>query len=436
MDRARRRVHGPSTQKLQANREMTEELTNLKLMGFSIEVETDPITLQLQTDKGPFSVEISKTQLAKLVYALRFVLYAEEPLQRKRLRKEAEVELVPAPSEEPKKSRRSKAMPNLYEILADAQNGQAMAGLGRELGLTSRQTQTAVAALLPAISMGLKRSTATPEGLGDLFGVMGQQPNLYAMYDDPNTAFSREGREAGNAVLSQMFGSPDASRAIADQAQHFSGVTSDILKKLLPVLAGILISGLMRSKPGQASPSAPQTSPEQGSGALGDILRQIFGQGSSESAGPAASPAPSAPQTAPKQDGSLRDKLGPGPGYQLPTGGQQSPGGQPAPGGDILAQMMRELAKAIEEGRLKPVVVGPIEIGIPGQAGPAGQTQTPMGDIFGQILRDLLGGKGRQTQPAGLTIFGDRLEAGRAVEQNQLDSFQKVFDRFLGNQRS
>ena len=115
---------------------MTEELTNLKLMGFSIEVETDPITLQLQTDKGPFSVEISKTQLAKLVYALRSVLYAEEPLQRKRLRKEAEVELVPAPSEEPKESRRSKAMPNLYEILADAQNGEAMAGLGREFGLS------------------------------------------------------------------------------------------------------------------------------------------------------------------------------------------------------------------------------------------------------------------------------------------------------------
>ena len=433
MDRARRWMQGRSTQKPQANREMTEEITNLKLTGFSIEVETDPITLQLQTDKGPFSIEISKTQLEKLVYALRFVLYAEEPLQRKRLSKEAEVELVPAPSEESKELRRSKAMPNMYEILADAQNGQAMAGLGREFGLTSQQTQAAVAALLPAISMGLKRSTATPEGLGDLFGVMGRQPDLYAMYDDPKTALSRKGREAGNAVLSQMFGSPDASRAIAAQAQHFSGVTSDILKKLLPVLAGILISGLMRSKPGQASPSAPQTSPEEGGGALGDILRQIFGQGSSES-GPAASPPPSVPQTAPKQDGSLRDKLGPGPGYQIPTGGQQSPGGQHAPGGDILAQMMRELAKAIEEGRLKPVVVGPVEIGIPGQAGPSGQTQTPMGDIFGQILRDLLGGKGAQTQPAGLTVFGDRLEAGRAVERNQLASFQKVFDRFLGNQ--
>jgi hypothetical protein len=38
-----------------------------------------------------------------------------------------------------------------------------------------------------------------------------------------------------------MFGSPDASRAIADQAQQFSGVSSAILKKLLPILAGIYL---------------------------------------------------------------------------------------------------------------------------------------------------------------------------------------------------
>ena len=102
---------------------------------------------------------------------------------------------------------------------------------------------------------------------------------------------------------------------------------------------------------------------------------------------------------------------------------------------------MRELAKAIEGGRLKPVVVGPIEIGVPGQAGPAGQTQNPMGDVFGQILRDLLGGKGGQLKPASLAdgmgsaVFGDRLEAGRNVEQAQLESLQQVFDRYGGAQR-
>jgi hypothetical protein len=200
-------------------------------------------------------------------------------------------------------------MASPYEILADAQQGEAMAGLGREFGLTPQQTQAAVAALLPAISMGLKQSTATHEGLGDLFGVMGRQPDLHAMYDDPQAAFSREGRAAGNEVLSKMFGSPDASRAMADQAQQFSGVTSAILKKLLPVLAGILISGLMRSGSGQAAPSAPQTSPGDGGG-LGDILRQIFGQGTPGSAGPTASPVPSAPPTSSTQGGGLGGKLG------------------------------------------------------------------------------------------------------------------------------
>jgi hypothetical protein len=331
-------------------------------------------------------------------------------------------------------------MANLYEVLADAQNGEAMSELGQQFGLSPQQTQTAVATLLPAISMGLKRATATPEGLGNLLAVMGAQPDFDAMYDDPQVAFSREGRAAGNAALSRMFGSPEASRAIADQSQQLSGISSTILKKLLPVLAGIIISSLMKSGPGKAAPSAPapQPTPEDVGGGLGDLLRQIFRQGSPESTGPVAGPSP---QTAPKQDGGLPD-LGPRPGYQLPTGGQQSPaptdsgGGQGGPGGDILAQIMRELAKAIEEGRLKPVVVGPIEIGIPGQTGPTGQTQSPMGDIFGQILRDLLSGKGGQLKPASLAggmgsaVFGDRLEAGQGVDPAHLKSLQEVLDRF------
>ena len=58
-------------------------------------------------------------------------------------------------------------MASLYETLSDAQQGEAIAALGREFGLTPEQTQAAVESLLPAISLGLKQSTATPEGLGD-----------------------------------------------------------------------------------------------------------------------------------------------------------------------------------------------------------------------------------------------------------------------------
>ena len=139
-------------------------------------------------------------------------------------------------------------MANLNDMLANAQGGQATASLGRKFGLTPEQTNAAVTALLPAISTGLKRATATPEGLANLLAVMAQQRRLSSMYDDANTAFGQEGRDAGNDVLSVIFGSPEVSRAVADRAQTQSGIGSSILNKLLPILVGMLISGMLGKK--------------------------------------------------------------------------------------------------------------------------------------------------------------------------------------------
>ncbi len=342
-------------------------------------------------------------------------------------------------------------MTSLYDVLTDAEDGEAMARLSREFGLTPQQTEAAVTALLPAISSGLKRSTATPEGLGNLFAMMGHQQDLRAICDDPKVAFAPAGRAAGNDVLSTIFGSPDVSRAVADQAQRFSGVSSGILKQMLPVLAGILISALMGGKPGKAA--APQMPPSPGAGGnLGDVLGQIFGRAAPGSAG--ASPLPQqAPAPAP---------------VPVPTGSAEQQGG-----GDLLGQILREMEKGIREGRIKPVIIGgPIRAPVPGGQGapapmpmPGGQaapapadTQMPGGDILGQILRDMLGGAGgpgrapqRPVQSpqmkdlsdlskqlgvmggVGAAVFGERLEPGRDVEQEHLDNIQGVFDRFFGN---
>jgi hypothetical protein len=309
-----------------------------------------------------------------------------------------------------------------------------------------------VASLLPAISMGLKRSTDTPDGLGNLFALMARQPDLYAAYNDPRIAFSPEARDAGNAVLSTMFGSPDASRAIAGQAQQLSGISSTILKKLLPVIVGLIISGLMRSGSGRAAPQAPQpapqSAPEQGGGLI-DILRQIFQQGQAEATNQPDSG--SSPWGIPPIGDILGTDRGgtaspqKAPQMPMPTPADQpvpqptDAGGGNIPGGDLLPSILRELEKAIREGRLKPIVVGPIEIGIPGQAGPVGsdQTQAPGGDILGQILREVLKGGQAQLprQGVGAAVFGDRLEPGRGVGQAQIDSFQEVLDQFLGAQR-
>jgi hypothetical protein len=45
-------------------------------------------------------------------------------------------------------------MASLYETLSGAQQGEAIAALGREFGLTPEQTQAAVESLLPAIIPG------------------------------------------------------------------------------------------------------------------------------------------------------------------------------------------------------------------------------------------------------------------------------------------
>jgi len=371
-------------------------------------------------------------------------------------------------------------MATLQEILARSQQGEAMKFIAQAYDLTTEQTQAAVAALLPAISMGLKRSTATPEGLGDLFDVAGRQPALYAMFDDPDIALSPEGVASGDAVLANLFGSPEASRAVTAHAQQLSGVGGAILEKILPVLVGMILSGLMRGGSGQAEPAPRQPMPPQpmprqpapeqsgpGGGGIFDIFREIFQQGGS-------SPAPYQPGQGPVPPiGDILDSIGDGrrapsepaaPKFPIPdvtsevpdsntqsqpiprppaSGGDQTyPGGQAAPGGDIFAQILKELGKAVQEGRVKPVIVGPGG-SRPGHAAPGGgqaQPQSQGGGIFGDILKEVLGGAlgqggaGRQSlagpaSGAGALVFGEALEHGTSITEQDTKSLQEIFDR-------
>jgi hypothetical protein len=344
--------------------------------------------------------------------------------------------------------------------------------IGREFGLTPEQTQAAVTALLPAISTGLKRATSTPEGVARLLAVTARQRYLRAMYDDPETAFAEPGRDAGNDILSVIFGAPAVSRAIADRAQMQSGIASSILKKLLPVLVGMLISGIFGRRSDEAAPAGAPGTTGAGGGGLWDILEQVFRRGlSGQSGTPPVQPQQGSP--------SSNQQPLPIPGGPFPS--SRDAGGQPPPGGDFLEQILRELQKAIQDGRLKPVVIempmpggqtgsapseapttggdmppvakpsaAPIPGGdsLPGPRMPApgsrmpSNPQSPGGGFLEDILRDLLGGASgapsRIPQGGALSAnaFEDRFEAGREVDQAHLDKIQSVFDQFFGSRRA
>ena len=300
-------------------------------------------------------------------------------------------------------------MANLNEILENANGGEAISILGRELELTPEQTQSAITALLPAISSGLKQSTSSVDGLGNLFALMGQQKDLPGLFDDAKMALSPDGIAAGNQALSLIFGSQEVNQAIVDQAQKFSGVSSSVLEQ---AVAGAHRNRRFRTDAQRISRNCASVggaqaamSPLGAGGGLGDILGQVFGRVLTGGGAPA--PAPSSGGAGPLGDilGQIFGQ-GAGPGGATAPAPQGSPfpspantgGGQAAPGGDLLSMIFREVLKGIQNGSIKPVIIGgggPIQIPMPG--GPGGQDgsgapQVPGGDIFGKILRDVLGG--------------------------------------------
>ncbi|BBF93823.1 DUF937 domain-containing protein [Blastochloris tepida] len=177
---------------------------------------------------------------------------------------------------------------NLYEIIANAQGGAAMANLARLYGLSQQQAQAAVEALLPAFALGLKRTTETPDGLSAFFGMLARNP--YAeWFENAGRLFADASQQAmgfrpqqqalpGEDVMALLFGSKEVSRAVAAQAAALSGVGIEITKAMMPVIAAMIAAGLPQAMRGQAGmaeafqrafapmmPPAPAPEPAPGS---------------------------------------------------------------------------------------------------------------------------------------------------------------------------
>lgn len=138
-----------------------------------------------------------------------------------------------------------------------------MEAMARQYQLTPEQADAAVDALLPAFALALKQMASSPGGMAQLFNLMAQA-NYHAMRENPTYAFTPKGVEAGNNFLAAMFGSPEMSRAVAEQAAHFAGVGTAAMQQMLPAFAAMLMGSLSQSippsEPTQDKP--PQTSEE------------------------------------------------------------------------------------------------------------------------------------------------------------------------------
>ena len=140
--------------------------------------------------------------------------------------------------------------------------------LARKFGLRADQATAALAALVPALAQGLQRNAASPEGRESLASAL-QRDNHQRYIEDPDAITRPETTEEGNGILGHVFGNKDTSRAVADRAAQETGVSAGILKKMLPVLATMVMGHLSR-KANRAPAGAA-------GGGLGGILGSLLG---------------------------------------------------------------------------------------------------------------------------------------------------------------
>ncbi|MEO8294815.1 MAG: DUF937 domain-containing protein [Gemmatimonadota bacterium] len=163
----------------------------------------------------------------------------------------------------------------LTDILA--QTG-GLSSIARELGLSEQQAASGAAALTPAILGGLQKQAqtqaSTPEGLGGLLSRLGGGGLLDNVVSQQPTDVSQ-----GNQVLGQIFGSKDVSRTVAQHASNQSGLSADLLKKMLPMLA-MLVTGYLAKHHGNTA-----SNQQSSGGGLGGMLGGLLGGNASGGGG-------------------------------------------------------------------------------------------------------------------------------------------------------
>jgi hypothetical protein len=152
---------------------------------------------------------------------------------------------------------------NLLEMVLGANNGLNVKQMAQSLGIDDSQARSGIESLIPALAKGLKRETASPDGLQCLLGAL-QSGNHQRYLDDPQSMARSETVADGNGILGHIFGSKDVSRRVAAQASERSGVDSGILKKMLPMVA-TMVMGSMSKQTSQAGSSGAM-------GILGSML--------------------------------------------------------------------------------------------------------------------------------------------------------------------
>jgi hypothetical protein len=156
-------------------------------------------------------------------------------------------------------------MDNVDDLVASI----PMNALADQLGVDSATAESAVRQALPALLGGLQANAADPAGAASLAGALDDHsPDLVAGGVDLNQVDTADGEK----IVGNIFGS-NTDQVAQTLGGNLGGGSSDLIKRLLPLLAPIVLSYLSsRMRGGGAGANQGQPS-----GGVGDLLGSILG---------------------------------------------------------------------------------------------------------------------------------------------------------------
>lgn len=167
-------------------------------------------------------------------------------------------------------------MTSFDDLLSQVPIGQIAA----KLGVDESTATNAVKAALPTLLGGLQANATQPDGAASLVGALDNHGGL--VEGEGQVDIDKVDVADGSKIVENVFGQEKNTVISTLGATEGTG-GNDLIAKLMPILAPIVLAYLAKQMTGGGGNAAPQTQPA-GNGGIGDILGGLLG-GSSKSGG-------------------------------------------------------------------------------------------------------------------------------------------------------
>jgi hypothetical protein len=157
-------------------------------------------------------------------------------------------------------------MPSVLDIVQQHLGPQEVEQIGQQLGVDAGTAQQAVNAALPAMVGGMASNAQQPGGASGLQGLLGSHGGILGSL---GSLIGAGGAADGGGILGKVLG--QHQNTVQEGVQQTSGLGSEQTRKLLMILAPIVLGALARRA---MSHGAAQTDPGQ----LNEVLKQDAAQ--------------------------------------------------------------------------------------------------------------------------------------------------------------